>query len=136
MRINEPVSQKERGYPDHYHLITTTDLRGKITAANEEFAEVAGYTVDAKLYAAWNRGKVPRRYLAISPPLSLKIGCLYGLLAFALAWFGLSELTLPHLLLLQGLVLSVFIVFFWLALPMMRSARAACCEAHPAMPWV
>lgn len=46
MRINEPVSQKERGYPDHYHLITTTDLRGKITAANEEFAEVAGYTVD------------------------------------------------------------------------------------------
>lgn len=216
MRINEPVSQKERGYPDHYHLITTTDLRGKITAANEEFAEVAGYTVDElvgqphnlirhpdmppgafenlwqtiksgeswrgmvknrckngdhywvdafvtpirkngeivefqsvrtrprpdqiaraeKLYAAWNRGKVPRRYLAISPPLSLKIGCLYGLLAFALAWFGLSELTLPHLLLLQGLVLSVFIVFFWLALPMMRSARAACCEAHPAMPWV
>lgn len=34
-------SAKERGYPDHYHLITTTDLRGKITAANEEFAEVA-----------------------------------------------------------------------------------------------
>lgn len=188
MRINEPVSQKERGYPDHYHLITTTDLRGKITAANEEFAEVAGYTVDElvgqphnlirhpdmppgafenlwqtiksgeswrgmvknrckngdhywvdafvtpirkdgeivefqsvrtrprpdqiaraeKLYAAWNRGKVPRRYLAISPPLSLKIGCLYGLLAFALAWFGLSELTLP----------------------MMRSARAVSARMH------
>ncbi|PTB95113.1 chemotaxis protein [Marinobacter sp. B9-2] len=216
MRINEPVSQKERGYPDQYHLITTTDLRGKITAANEEFAEVAGYEIDElvgqphnlirhpdmppgafenlwqtiksgeswrgivknrckngdhywvdafvtpihkdgeivefqsvrtrprpdqvaraeKLYAAWNHGKVPRRYLAISPPLPLKLGCLYGLLAITLLWFGLSELTLPHLLVLQGLLLAVFAVLVWLTLPMMRSARSACCEAHPAMPWI
>jgi aerotaxis receptor len=216
MRINEPVSQKERGYPDHYHLITTTDLRGKITAANEEFAEVAGYSIDElvgqphnlirhpdmppgafenlwqtirsgeswrgivknrckngdhywvdafvtpirkdgeivefqsvrtrprpdqvaraeKLYTAWNRGKVPRRYLAVSPPLALKLGCLYGMLASAILGFGLAELTLPHMLVIQGLVLSVFAALFWLTLPMMRSARAACCEAHPAMPWV
>jgi len=216
MRINEPVSQKEREYPDHYHLITTTDLRGKITAANEEFAEVAGYEIDElvgqphnlirhpdmppgafenlwqtirsgeswrglvknrckngdhywvdafvtpirkdgeivefqsvrtrprpdqvaraeKLYAAWNRGKVPRRYLAVSPSLALKLGCLCGILASAILGFGLAELTLPHMLVIQGLVLSVFAVLFWLTLPMMRSARAACCEAHPAMPWV
>lgn len=46
MRINEPVTQKEREYPAHCHLITTTDLRGKITAANEEFAEIAGYSIE------------------------------------------------------------------------------------------
>ncbi|MFE8069924.1 PAS domain-containing methyl-accepting chemotaxis protein [Marinobacteraceae bacterium S3BR75-40.1] len=43
MRRNEPVTQKERTYPDHYNLITTTDLRGKITFVNDEFAEVAGF---------------------------------------------------------------------------------------------
>ena len=46
MRRNEPVTGHEREYPAHYHLITTTDLKGKITAANEEFAEVAGYSID------------------------------------------------------------------------------------------
>ncbi len=216
MRVNEPVTRKERHYPDHYHLITTTNLRGKITAANEEFAEIAGYSVDElvgqphnlirhpdmppgafenlwqsiktgeswrgivknrckngdhywvdafvtpirkdgeivefqsvrtrphpdqiaraeKLYAAWNKGKVPRRYLAVSPSLALKLGCLYGLLASAILGFGLSELTLSHMLVLQGLVLTVFALLVWLTLPMMRSARAACCEAHPAMPWI
>ena len=214
MRVNEPVTQKEQVYPDHYHLITTTDLRGKITAANEEFAEVAGYTIDElvgqphnlirhpdmppgafenlwqtiksgeswrgmvknrckngdhywvdafvtpirkdgeivefqsvrtrprpdqvaraeKLYSAWKQGKVPRRYLAVSPPLALKLGCLYGLLAVALLWFGLSELALSHLVTLQGLLLAVFSVLVWLTLPVMRSARLACTETHPAMP--
>lgn len=216
MRVNEPVTQKEQIYPEHYHLITTTDLRGKITAANEEFAEVAGYSleelvgqphnlirhpdmppgafenlwetirageswrgivknrckngdhywVDAfvtpirkngeivefqsvrtrphpdqiaraeKLYRTWNLGKVPRRNLAISPSLSLKLGCLYAILATVILAFGLNELALPHMLIIQGGVLTVFAVLFWLTLPMVRSARAACCEAHPAMPWI
>ena len=85
MRINEPVSQKERGYPDQYHLITTTDLRGKITAANEEFAEVAGYEIDELVGQPHNLIRHPDM-----PP---------G--AFENLW-----------------------------------ARAACCEAHPAMPWI
>ncbi|MGM0768720.1 MAG: methyl-accepting chemotaxis protein [Pseudomonadota bacterium] len=216
MRVNEPVSHKERVYPEDYHLITTTDLRGVITDANEEFAEVAGYQVEELvgqphnlirhpdmppgafenlwqtirtgeswrgivknrckngdhywvdafvtpirrngeivefqsvrtrpqpeqiaraelLYQAWHQGKVPRRYLAVSPPLALKLGCLCGLLASAILGIGLSALPLPHLLALQGLVLAVFAILFWLTLPMMRSARAACCQAHPAMPWI
>lgn len=216
MRVNEPVTQRERVYPEHYYLISTTDLRGKITAANEDFSEVAGYPLDElmgqphnlirhpdmppgafedlwrtvrageswrgivknrcrngdhywvdafvmpirkdgdivefqsvrtrpqtdqiaraeKLYAAWNQGKVPRRYLAVSPPLTLKLLYLYGLLASATLVFGLSELALPHMLILQGLVLSVFAVLFWLTLPMIRTARAAGREAHPAMPWI
>ncbi len=46
MRRNEPVTQKERTYPDDFNLITTTDLKGRITAANDAFAEVSGYTAD------------------------------------------------------------------------------------------
>ena len=44
MRRNEPVTQKEQTYPDDFNLITTTKLQGKITAANEAFSEVSGYT--------------------------------------------------------------------------------------------
>ncbi|AOY89798.1 chemotaxis protein [Marinobacter salinus] len=216
MRRNEPVTRKEQTYPEHYHLITTTDIKGRITAANEEFAEVAGFEVDElvgqphnlirhpdmppgafenmwqtikageswrgivknrckngdhywvdafvtpirkdgqivefqslrtrpsrdqieraeKVYSAWNRGQVPRRYLATSPSLTWKLSCLYGLLAASLTIFGLSELTVPHMIVMQGLVFAVFATLFWLTRPMMKSAREACCEAHPALPWI
>ena len=56
MRINEPVSQKERGYPDHYHLITTTDLRGKITAA---IVAVIVHEEDAGIVAVAHHGESP-----------------------------------------------------------------------------
>ncbi|RBW49022.1 methyl-accepting chemotaxis protein [Marinobacter sp. F3R11] len=46
MRKNEPVTQNTRTYPDHLNLITTTDLSGRITAANEAFSEVSGYSCD------------------------------------------------------------------------------------------
>ena len=46
MRRNEPVTGKEQIYPDHYHLITTTDLTSRITAVNPEFSEVAGFKED------------------------------------------------------------------------------------------
>ncbi|ERS83136.1 transducer for aerotaxis sensory component [Marinobacter sp. C1S70] len=216
MRRNEPVTGHEREYPAHYHLITTTDLKGKITAANEEFAEVAGYSIDElvgqphnlirhpdmppqafanlwetirkgdswrgmvknrckngdhywvdayvtpimkngelvefqsvrcqprrsqvrraeKAYAAWNRGSLPRRFLAVSPPLISKLACLYGLLTGSLLVFGLTALSIPEMAVLQALVLSVFGVLFWLTLPMMRTAREACCDVHPVMPWI
>lgn len=216
MRRNEPVTGKERNYPDHYHLISTTDLKGKITAANEDFVEVAGfdieeligqphnmirhpdmppeafanlwqtlqngdswrgivknrckngdhYWVDAYVtpitkngktvefqsvrsqptraqvqraeaaYSAWNRGKIPRRYQAISPPLISKLACLYAVLAGSLLIFGLVSLTLLQMAILQALVLAVFAILLWLTLPMMRSARDACCNAHPVVPWI
>ncbi|WP_341580762.1 PAS domain-containing protein [Marinobacter metalliresistant] len=216
MRVNQPVTQRERVYPEHYHLITTTDLRGKITAANEEFAEVADYPLDElmgqphnlirhpdmppgafedqwrtirageswrgivknrcrngdhywvdafvtpirkdgdivefqsvrtrphpdqikraeKLYKAWNTGKVPRRYLAASPPLAVKLFSLYGLLALAIPGLAPGGLSLPTMLAIEGLLLLVFAALFWLTLPMVRGARSACCAAHPAMPWI
>lgn len=216
MRRNEPVTGREREYPDHYHLITTTDLDSRITAANPEFAEVAGYTaeeligeyhnlirhpdmppgafedlwstirqgeswkglvknrckngdhywVDAfvtpirkdgetvefqsvrtrptrdqiaraeKVYQHWNRGKVPRRCLAVGAPLLMKIMVLYLVLATTLG--GLTFQTLPGLqsFALQGILLTVFAILAVMARPMVRMARDACCEAHPAMPWI
>ncbi|GGC63378.1 methyl-accepting chemotaxis protein [Marinobacter halophilus] len=216
MRRNEPVTGKEREFPANYHLITTTDLTGRITAANDEFAEIAGfsieelvgqhhnlirhpdmppgafgnlwhtiqagdswrgivknrckngdhYWVDAyvtpilkngemvefqsvrsrptkaqvkraeKAYAAWNQGQIPRRFQAISPPLISKLACLYALLAGGLIMLGLSALSLPQMMTLQALVLSVFAVLFWLTLPMVRTARIACGDTHPIMPWI
>src|SRR5690554_831667 len=216
MRRNEPVTQTERDFPARYHLITTTDLKGKITAANEEFAEIAGFSVDEligqphnlirhpdmppeafanlwstlrhgdswrgmvknrckngdyywvdayvtpilkdgemvefqsvrcrpsraqvhraeKAYAAWNRGRIPRRYQASSPSLVSKLACLYALLASSLLLLGLSELSLAHMLGLQAMVLAVFGVLLWLTLPMTRTARDLSCDAHPVMPWI
>ncbi|WP_100638049.1 PAS domain S-box protein [Marinobacter salexigens] len=46
MRRNEPVTQKEQTYPDDFNLITTTDLQGRITATDEAFSKVSGYTVE------------------------------------------------------------------------------------------
>jgi len=44
MRKNLPVTQIERDYPDEERLISETDLRGVITAANASFCAVCGYS--------------------------------------------------------------------------------------------
>ncbi|BBQ54669.1 hypothetical protein WP2S18C03_37500 [Aeromonas veronii] len=46
MRVNQPVTQRERLYPDHQSLISTTDLESRITYANDEFCEIAGFQLD------------------------------------------------------------------------------------------
>lgn len=46
MHNNQPVSGREARYPNNWHLITTTNLDSYITAVNEDFLEVAGYTED------------------------------------------------------------------------------------------
>ncbi|BEE19125.1 methyl-accepting chemotaxis protein [Aeromonas enteropelogenes] len=46
MRVNQPITQRERLYPDHQNLISTTDLESRITYANEEFCDIAGFTPD------------------------------------------------------------------------------------------
>ncbi|MDO6822441.1 methyl-accepting chemotaxis protein [Marinobacter sp. 1_MG-2023] len=216
MRRNEPVTQKEKTYPDDFNLITTTDLQGKITAANEAFSEVSGYTkeeligqdhnfirhpdmppgafadlwqtiksgdswrgmvknrckngdhywVDAFVtpifnngrvveyqsvrvlpdpaqikraemaYAAWNRGTISRRFLAVSPALPWKLLCLYLAVAACLLALGTSTLSLQSLALLQGGLLVTFLALHLMTRPMVRSARAVCGDAHPAMPWI
>lgn len=49
MRRNEPVSNQERLYNSDEHLITTTDLDSYITAVNEDFVAVSGFSEEELL---------------------------------------------------------------------------------------
>ncbi|MGY4532298.1 aerotaxis receptor [Pseudomonas sp. TE3786] len=44
MRINMPVSGRERSFPPNQRLISATDTHGKITYCNDAFVEVSGYS--------------------------------------------------------------------------------------------
>ena len=45
MRINQPLSGRERSFPAEQHLISATDTRGIITYCNDEFAECSGQLI-------------------------------------------------------------------------------------------
>ena len=44
MRINEPVTQRDMGMDNGCEIISTTNLKGAITSANEDFIRMSGYT--------------------------------------------------------------------------------------------
>ncbi|HEY5718659.1 MAG TPA: PAS domain-containing methyl-accepting chemotaxis protein [Motiliproteus sp.] len=46
MKLNHPVTQREKTFPAHYSILSTTDLKGAVTYANEQFSEVAGFSLD------------------------------------------------------------------------------------------
>ncbi len=46
MKTNLPVSQKEKNYPAHYSILSTTDLKGAVTYANTAFLELAEFRLD------------------------------------------------------------------------------------------
>jgi len=47
MRTNEPVTQREFEFPDDATLMSTTDVHGNITYANDAFVEVSGFSREA-----------------------------------------------------------------------------------------
>ena len=49
MKKNLPVSNKEKTFPSHYNILSTTDLKGAVTYANPEFSEVAGFSLEELL---------------------------------------------------------------------------------------
>ncbi len=46
MKINEPVTGKEKTYGEERVIISTTDLKGIITYANDDFVEISGFSRD------------------------------------------------------------------------------------------
>lgn len=44
MRQNPPVTQREKTFPGHERLISTTDLNSNISYCNDAFVEVSGFT--------------------------------------------------------------------------------------------
>lgn len=49
MRKNEPVTGREVTYGDDKVIISTTDLKGIITYANDDFIEISGFSLDELL---------------------------------------------------------------------------------------
>lgn len=46
MKVNLPVTQKNFDFPSDWQLISTTDLKGRITYVNEDFIKVSGFEWD------------------------------------------------------------------------------------------
>ncbi len=46
MRINEPVTQEDMGMNKDCEIISTTNLKGILLSANEDFITMSGYTWD------------------------------------------------------------------------------------------
>ena len=44
MRINEPVTQRDMGMNDNCEIISTTNLKGALISANEDFIRMSGYS--------------------------------------------------------------------------------------------
>ncbi len=44
MRLNEPVTQRDMGMDPNCEIISTTNLKGALTSANEDFIRMSGYT--------------------------------------------------------------------------------------------
>ena len=44
MKNNQPVTQRNIDYSDDSYLVTTTDMKGRITYANHDFVRVCGFT--------------------------------------------------------------------------------------------
>lgn len=40
MKINQPVTQRELPFPKGHYLVSTTDLKGIITSANDTFVQL------------------------------------------------------------------------------------------------
>ncbi|WP_374674606.1 methyl-accepting chemotaxis protein [Ideonella sp.] len=49
MRVNLPVTQRERALRDGQTLVSTTDAQGRITHCNADFIEVSGFALDELL---------------------------------------------------------------------------------------
>ncbi|MGE5466846.1 MAG: methyl-accepting chemotaxis protein [Ignavibacteria bacterium] len=54
MKINEPVTQREKPFPPGKYLVSRTDLKGVITYANDAFIELSGFTRDELLGKSHN----------------------------------------------------------------------------------
>jgi aerotaxis receptor len=59
MRNNQPITQRERSFPESQRLISTTDLKGQITYCNQAFIEISGFSHAELLRAPHNLVRHP-----------------------------------------------------------------------------
>lgn len=59
MRINEPVTDKQKDYRDTQKIVSTTDAKGVITSINQDFIDISGFTKDELIGQAHNLVRHP-----------------------------------------------------------------------------
>ncbi len=84
MRNNQPITQRERTFPDQQRLISTTDAKGLITYCNDAFVEISGFSREELLRAPHNLVRHPD-----VPPAVF--AHMWGTLKQGLPWMGIVK---------------------------------------------
>ncbi len=84
MRTNLPVTDNERTFPQGERLVSTTDLKGRITHCNEAFMAVSGYSRDELIGEPHNIVRHPDM-----PPLAFEV--MWKHLKAGEPWMGLVK---------------------------------------------
>ena len=66
MRVNLPITERERTFSNEQRLISTTDLDSRITYCNDAFVAISGFTYEELIGQTHNLVRHPDM-----PPLSL-----------------------------------------------------------------
>ena len=84
MRNNQPVTQREREFPDGLTLVSTTDPQGRITHCNAAFVQVSGFSYEELLGQPHNMVRHPDM-----PPEAFKD--LWGTIGRGRPWSGVVK---------------------------------------------
>ncbi len=84
MKINTPVNTTEINFPEHYNILSTTNLKGAITYCNDDFIEVSGFTSEELIGRNHNLVRHPDM-----PPAAF--ADLWGNLKSGLPWMGIVK---------------------------------------------
>lgn len=84
MRLNLPITQRERDIDAHLPIVSKTDLQGRITYVNQAFIDVSGFSEDELLGAPQNIVRHPDM-----PELAF--GHMWDMLRSGLPWTGLLK---------------------------------------------
>lgn len=84
MKKNLPVTNRERTFPEHQKIISTTDLKGIITHVNDVFIEVSGFSREELIGKSHNIVRHPDM-----PPAAFQI--LWDHLKKGKPWMGLVK---------------------------------------------
>ena len=84
MRLNTPVTERERDFPSTQRLISATDTRGIITYCNDEFVGVSGFEREQLLGSPHNIVRHPDMPEAV-------FAHMWGYLKAGKAWMGIVK---------------------------------------------
>ncbi len=84
MRNNQPVTQRERTFPEEQRLISTTNLKGIITYCNDAFVNISGFEREELIGSPHNLVRHPDTPAAV-------FGHMWGDLKKGQAWMGIVK---------------------------------------------